>query len=236
MRVANRPASGTGILLLVAVVFVLVGCASKQVSSPPTTPQDATYEQGTPDPEQSAQQSEGGGGEQGGEQSGEQTGEQAGEQAGPPPGSQTPGEHQSGLDRQLEESLREFEDRMRREQEALADQAAGSGESGQPAGDDAAVGGGTSSGSGTGEGASPDQPGGGGSSPSGASNPGHTPSDIPDGSDDDIVARQLREMAEAEEDPELRAIYWQEYVDYKSGKRTQRKQEESGGKDENEGS
>jgi hypothetical protein len=30
-------------------------------------------------------------------------------------------------------------------------------------------------------------------------------------------------MAESEEDPELRAIYWQEYVDYKTGKRSERK-------------
>jgi hypothetical protein len=39
--------------------------------------------------------------------------------------------------------------------------------------------------------------------------------DIPDGRDDDIVARQLREAAERETDPELKAKLWQEYRDYK---------------------
>jgi len=41
------------------------------------------------------------------------------------------------------------------------------------------------------------------------------PPDIPDGSDDDIVARQLREAAESELDPELRARLWEEYRAYK---------------------
>lgn len=39
--------------------------------------------------------------------------------------------------------------------------------------------------------------------------------DSPD--DDDIVARQLREAAEQETDPELKAKLWQEYEDYKRG-------------------
>lgn len=43
------------------------------------------------------------------------------------------------------------------------------------------------------------------------------PNDIPDGQDDDIVARQLRELAMAERDPELRAKYWEEYKRYKKG-------------------
>jgi hypothetical protein len=42
-----------------------------------------------------------------------------------------------------------------------------------------------------------------------------TPADIPDGSDDDIVARQLREAAESEQDPELREKLWEEYRKYK---------------------
>jgi hypothetical protein len=44
-----------------------------------------------------------------------------------------------------------------------------------------------------------------------------TPPDIPDGSDDDIVARQIREAAEKEHDPELRKKLWEEYRRYKSG-------------------
>lgn len=45
------------------------------------------------------------------------------------------------------------------------------------------------------------------------------PPDIPDGSDDDIVARQLREAAENEPDPELRARLWEEYRAYKNDQR-----------------
>ena len=42
------------------------------------------------------------------------------------------------------------------------------------------------------------------------------PADIPDGKDDDIVARQLREAAESEQDPELREKLWEEYRKYKN--------------------
>ncbi|WP_405223181.1 hypothetical protein [Lentisalinibacter sediminis] len=42
-----------------------------------------------------------------------------------------------------------------------------------------------------------------------------TPGDIPSGVDDDIVAKQLREAALAEEDPELRERLWDEYRSYK---------------------
>ena len=45
------------------------------------------------------------------------------------------------------------------------------------------------------------------------------PPDIPDGSDDDVVARQLREAAQAEQDPELKARLWDEYRRYKRGTR-----------------
>ncbi len=43
------------------------------------------------------------------------------------------------------------------------------------------------------------------------------PPDIPDGRDDDIVARQLREAAINEDDPVLREKLWDEYRKYKSG-------------------
>ena len=43
------------------------------------------------------------------------------------------------------------------------------------------------------------------------------PADVGDGSDDDIVARQLREAAVNEDDPELREKLWDEYRAYKSG-------------------
>ncbi|MGS2724354.1 hypothetical protein ACVBEJ_11490 [Porticoccus sp. GXU_MW_L64] len=44
------------------------------------------------------------------------------------------------------------------------------------------------------------------------------PDDIPDGRDDDIVARQIREAAQSETDPELREKLWDEYRRYKNGK------------------
>lgn len=40
------------------------------------------------------------------------------------------------------------------------------------------------------------------------------PPDIPDGSDDDVVARQIREAAMKERDPELREKLWDEYRKY----------------------
>ena len=43
------------------------------------------------------------------------------------------------------------------------------------------------------------------------------PPDIPDGSDDDVVARQIREAAENETDPALREKLWDEYRMYKRG-------------------
>ena len=40
------------------------------------------------------------------------------------------------------------------------------------------------------------------------------PEDIPGGRDDDVVARQLREAAMTEPDPELREALWDEYRNY----------------------
>ncbi len=56
-----------------------------------------------------------------------------------------------------------------------------------------------------------------------AGGPGHQttvrdqPKDVPDGSDDDVVARQLREAAQRETDPELKKKLWEEYRKYKQG-------------------
>ena len=44
---------------------------------------------------------------------------------------------------------------------------------------------------------------------------GNVPDDIPDARDDDIIARQLREAAMNETDPELREKLWEEYRRYK---------------------
>lgn len=54
-----------------------------------------------------------------------------------------------------------------------------------------------------------------GGGPKGSGGPNTAPADIPDGSDDDVVARQLREAATNETDPELREKLWQEYRNYK---------------------
>ena len=40
--------------------------------------------------------------------------------------------------------------------------------------------------------------------------------EIPNGDDDDVVARQLREAAEAETDPEVKEKLWEEYRKYKN--------------------
>ena len=63
-----------------------------------------------------------------------------------------------------------------------------------------------------------------GAAPSGEPNqppvariPERIPPDRPDARDDDVVARQLREAAMAEKDPELRESLWEEYERYKSG-------------------
>jgi hypothetical protein len=57
----------------------------------------------------------------------------------------------------------------------------------------------------------------GGGGPKGGGGPASVPSNIPDGRDDDIVARQLREAAMKETDPELREKLWDEYRKYKQG-------------------
>jgi hypothetical protein len=44
---------------------------------------------------------------------------------------------------------------------------------------------------------------------------GNIPDDIPDAKDDDIIARQLREAAMQETDPELKEKLWNEYRRYK---------------------
>jgi hypothetical protein len=56
-----------------------------------------------------------------------------------------------------------------------------------------------------------------GAPPAGADDASRVPVDIGDGRDDDVVARQLREAAMAEEDPAIREKLWDEYRRYKRG-------------------
>jgi hypothetical protein len=74
----------------------------------------------------------------------------------------------------------------------------------------------------SGGGASGSGQGGGATSPGSwnqSGSPSDRPDNIPDGSDDDVVARQLREAAEKETDPELKEKLWEEYRRYKQGTR-----------------
>ncbi|MCA0901593.1 hypothetical protein [Microbulbifer agarilyticus] len=49
--------------------------------------------------------------------------------------------------------------------------------------------------------------------------PAVVPEDIPTGNDDDVVARQIREAATRETDPELRERLWEEYRKYKKSQK-----------------
>ena len=59
------------------------------------------------------------------------------------------------------------------------------------------------------------QGGGATSSGSGGKGPADVPPGVASGENDDLVAKQLREAAEKETDPELREKLWKEYQDYK---------------------
>ena len=126
------------------------------------------------------------------------------------------------LDRQLEQSTSDFDALILEEQQRQREmersrqptttqqpEPAGPGTSGRsPYQDDVAMGDGGGIGGGLG-GAS-----GGGAPPE---NPAiyKPPVDIPDGADDDVVARQLREAAMREPDSEVRERLWNEYRKYK---------------------
>lgn len=88
--------------------------------------------------------------------------------------------------------------------EGAGTDAGASGPGGEGGGGDVAAGSGTQGGGG-----------GVGGGAKGGGGPREVPADIPDGRDDDIVARQLREAAMKETDPELRERLWEEYRKYK---------------------
>jgi hypothetical protein len=172
---------------------------------------------------------------------------------------QTDAEKIAMLDAELGNSLSEFDEKLLREQQELAEKsrAASMGESGagseegggksataadgqgddqgenakgdtgesagKSAGDGAAAG--AESGQQSPAGESREAAGEGGEQVASAGGSGRNtanypvPPDMPDGKDDDIVARQLREAAENEQDPELRAKLWEEYRNYKNSTR-----------------
>jgi hypothetical protein len=159
---------------------------------------------------------------------------------------QTAQEQIAALDRMLNAGLGEYDEKLLQEQERIKaatpnDNSDGVGDGG--AGDGGAGDGSESEGSegeaseGGSEGEGPDTEGSPGGNPAGDQSDDQRsggpedsstgsgergsdrdqPSDIPDGSDDDVVARQLREAAEKETDPELKAKLWEEYRRYKRG-------------------
>ena len=188
---------------------------------------------GSPEGDESGQGG-GGNGESGqiGQTSGD-TGDASGQQA---PGTRASGGMESDmgaegpltaaeqvaiLDRQLEESTRDFDgiiyDEEQRQREAARDRAAQTAQT-------------TASPSETNEGEEPSFGGGMASAGSGSVGGGiggrsgappadgakyPPPPDIPNGNDDDVVARQLREAAMREPDPDIRDKLWAEYRKYK---------------------
>ena len=137
-------------------------------------------------------------------------------------GAMTTAERAAVLDEQLRRTYETYDDILRREQadaRGAANQAGGG------------AGGGIEPQTGGGQGGTQQNGGAGGQLPGGFEVPGdegrpgppasreevprfEPPEDIPSGRDDDVVARQLREAAETEPDPELREALWDEYRNY----------------------
>jgi hypothetical protein len=136
----------------------------------------------------------------------------------------------------FDEQIRKERDRLARERDAHAGGDAGAAEGGAGgeaegggSGPEAAGGmsseegesskseGGESDGGMKSEGSGKQGQGGGGAGSTGTKGqgPSTTPKNIPDGRDDDVIARQIREAAEKETDPELRDKLWKEYIEYK---------------------
>jgi hypothetical protein len=153
--------------------------------------------------------------------------------AGGASGGKTEAEQNAEWDEAFYGSLGEFDKRLSNEQAAIEKRrgeiaAAGNGrENGQTDGNGGGISGqvpsevatseaGGAPVSGTGSDASSQMGGLGAPAASGPKFP--APEGTPDGKDDDVVARQLREAAETEKDPELRARLWEEYRKYKSRK------------------
>jgi hypothetical protein len=156
-----------------------------------------------------------------------ETGEPAG--AASPAGQGTQAGDPAGeLGQRFEQSLGDFDAVLLSEQAQIAEQRRRGVESAPPAGSagrpgaagatgEAADGGGARPGP---AGASGEVDGGGsagGALGSGSGSGVEVPPDVGSGADDDIVARQLREAAMKEQDPELREKLWDEYRKYKQG-------------------
>ena len=136
-------------------------------------------------------------------------------------GPMTAAEQVAILDRQLEESTRDFDgiifDEEERQREAERDRAAESAQTtesatGSVAGEEPSYGGGMAS---AGSGSVGGGIGGRAGAPPTDAAKYPPPADIPSGNDDDVVARQLREAAMREPDAAVREKLWSEYRKYK---------------------
>jgi hypothetical protein len=162
-------------------------------------------------------------------------------------GAKTPDERRDALDRDLANSLSKFDAMLLKEQQEVAAKRAEHGTgagaaSGSGAGGEGEASGGSAGGTATAAGtaggsaasASKDKATGSSSSsrggrgrdvataPEGApteeqGDASRVPADVGDGRNDDVVARQIREAAIAEQDPAIRAKLWDEYRRYKRG-------------------
>jgi hypothetical protein len=134
------------------------------------------------------------------------------------------------LDTELFNGLSEFDEMLLREQErikAAAPHAAGGGGGGGQGGDGTEGDSGSAGSAGSGGDGDDQRAGdssgsatyGAGAGPGASQRQGDNgaPPGTPDGSDDDVVARQLREAAEKEPDPVLQKKIWEEYRKYKEG-------------------
>lgn len=144
-------------------------------------------------------------------------------------GERTSAEKTADLDAELFNGMGEFDEMLLREQErikAATPHAAGGGQGGSGtgggSGSDSSEGSEGSGGDGDeeaveGNGGSPTY--GAGAGPGSSQRQGNNgaPPGTPDGNDDDVVARQLREAAEKETDPVLKKKLWEEYRKYKEG-------------------
>ena len=154
---------------------------------------------------------------------------------------QTSDERRAAIDKQLNDSLGSFDAELRTEQQRVAQErdarrasAAGSATADQQGADKSADSPGTASTEAPQEDtdrsgvpgrhpgrAKPRDPSGdlksekAGKKPDDNAGNGASAREIPDGSDDDVVARRLRQAAQQETDPELKEKLWQEYIDYK---------------------
>jgi len=133
-------------------------------------------------------------------------------------------EELAALDESLAQSLGDFDEMLLKEQERVAARQPRARESGETGGGGGREGGSGAAGTAGSQGESDEGAAGGGAAAAGK--PGQTGGQVGTVSsigrdrlsaDDDIVARQLREAAEKEIDPELKEKLWQEYRKYKEG-------------------